>query len=433
MKPRVGNILWVLCMVLLLMLCVQTHGQFMHFRRLKNDTKNASKPVLTWQNYKDGSFQQQTETYLSENFALREWGIRLYNQYCFSLWKKTCDPFFYPGSDHWMYYRPGVLDYYGKETSKFFKTQDDLDEFVDNEVGMLVELREILKNDFGIELLTFIAPDKAFVYPEHLPRLDYDTTVGVAAACFAQKFNEVGFPNIDMTSWFQSIADTSSRLLFMPMDTHWTFASAWGYDSLFRFMDHLNGFGIPRMSIDSITEQPYEGRQDDEATLNLMFKVKNDTPAYKAHISVHADSTSRKPKVLFVGDSFVFAFDNLIPKKELTSYYETWFYFDKVFKGFEKREYKIDEINRLRSILNVDYVVVYSVGYQWCRGTDGFAKCALTAIKDPDQVEVALMMNEVEGKPELMAPINEKAQEKGISQEEMLELAAKWIIENQIK
>lgn len=425
--------MWVLSIVLLLLLLVQTQWQFIHFQQLKNDPKDASQPVLTWQNYQDGTFQQQTETYLKENFAFREWGIRFYNQYCYSLWKKTCNSFFYPGKDHWMYYRPGVLDYYGRETSKFFKTQADLNEFVDSEVGMLKELRDILKNDFGIELLTFIAPDKAFVYPEHLPRLEHDSTVGVAAACFAQKFNEIGFPNVDMTPWFASIADTSSRLLFMPMDTHWTFASAWGYDSLFRFMDHLNDFGIPRMSIDSITEQPYEGLQDDEATLNLLFKVKNDTPSYKAHISVKADSTSRKPKVLFVGDSFIFAFESLIPGKELISYYENWFYYDKVYKGFDKREFKINEINRLRSILNVDYVVVYSVGYQWCRGTNGFVEDALAAIKDPYQVEVALMMNEVEGKPELMAPINEKAQEKGISQEEMLELAAKWIIDNKIK
>ena len=435
MNKRLKDFLWILSMAFLLLLLVQTQWQPIKLDRLalKNDPKDAEKPQLTFKSYKDGSFQEQTEKYLRERFAFREFGIRTYNQYAYSLWRKSCNEFFFPGRDHWMYYRPGVLDYYGREASKFFDSDDDLNEYVDHQVDMLNELRSILKEDFGIELLTFIAPDKAFVYPEHLPRMTHDTTVGVPAQRFTQRFKEIGFPNIDMTTWFSAIADTSSRLLFMPMDTHWTFSSAYGYDSLFRLMDSLNGFGIPRMKINYIAEEPYPGRQDDEATLNLLFKVKNNTPAYRADISVEADSTSRKPRVLFVGDSFIFAFEGLIPRKELISYYENWFYYDKVYKGFDKKEYKINEINRLRSILNVDYVVVYSVGYQWCRGTNGFVEDALSSIKDSEKVEVALLMNEMEAKPALMEMIQEKAESRGVSVEEMLELDAKWIIENEEK
>jgi hypothetical protein len=435
MNKRLKDILWILSIAFFLLLLVQTQWQPIKLDRLalKNDPKDAERPQLTFESYKDGSFQEQTEKYLRERFAFREFGIRTYNQYAYSLWRKSCNEFFFPGRDHWMYYRPGVLDYYGREASKFFDSDDDLNEYVDHQVDMLNELRSILKEDFGIELLTFIAPDKAFVYPEHLPRMTHDTTVGVPAQRFTQRFKEIGFPNIDMTTWFAAIADTSSRLLFMPMDTHWTFSSAYGYDSLFRLMDSLNGFGIPRMKINYIAEEPYTGRQDDEATLNLLFKVKNNTPAYRADISVEADSTSRKPRVLFVGDSFIFAFEGLIPRKELISYYENWFYYDKVYKGFDKKEYKINEINRLRSILNVDYVVVYSVGYQWCRGTNGFVEDALSSIKDSEKVEVALLMNEMEAKPALMEMIQEKAESRGVSVEEMLELDAKWIIENEEK
>jgi hypothetical protein len=433
MNKRVKDILWILSIAFFLLLLVQTQWQPIRLDRLalKNDPKKAQKPELTWENYKNDSFQILTENYLRENFAFREFGIRTYNQYCYSLWKKACNSFFFPGRDHWMYYSPGVFDYYGKEAPKFFESNEKLNEYVDHQVGMLNELRSILKEDFDIELLTFIAPDKAFVYPEHLPRMQRDTSMEHPAACFSRKFKEIGFPNIDMTTWFAHIADTSSKLLFMPMDTHWMFSAVYGYDSLFRLMDSLNDFGIPKMKIDRITSSPYKRRQDDEATLNLLFKVKNDTPAYHANISVEADSTSRKPRVLFVGDSFIFAFENLLPNMELISYYENWFYYDKVYKGFDKREYKISEINRLRSILNVDYVVVYSVGYQWCRGTDGFVEDALSSIKDSEKVEVALMMNEIEAKPYMMEMIKEKAKDKGVTIEEMLELDAKWVIENE--
>ena len=123
----------------------------------------------------------------------------------------------------------------------------------------------------------------------------------------------------------------------------------------------------------------------------------------------------------------------MLPYQEVVSYYENWFYYDKVYKGFDQKEYKISEINRLRSILNVDYVIVYSVGYNWCRGTNGFVEDALASIKDPEKVKVALMMNELEASPELMEMIKEKAKNKGVSIEEMLELDAKWLIENEMK
>lgn len=432
MGKGVKDILWLMTLAFLLLICVQTEWHPIKCFTLKNDPKDAPKPTWTWQNYKSGAFQKQAESYLRENFAFRELKIRIYNQFRYSLWKESCNAFFYPGRHHWMYYRPGVLDYYGQEAAKFFESDEKLMEYVDHQVDMMNELRDILKRDHGIELLTFIAPDKAFVYPEHLPPIDNQlkSLNTNPSQYFSKRFKETGFPNIDMTTWFAAIADTSSRHLFMPMDTHWTFSSAYGYDSLFRLMDSLNGFGIPRMKINGITEKPYKGRQDDEATLNLLFKVKNDTPDYHAEIIVEADSTSRKPRVLFVGDSFIFAFENLIPNRELISYYENWFYYEKVFKGFDKKTYQINEINRLRSILNVDYVVVYSVGYQWCRGTNGFVEDALAAIKDPYQVEVALKMNEMEAKPELMAMIAEKAEDRGVSLEEMLELDAKWLIDN---
>ena len=394
MNKWVKHILWTLSMAFLLLLWVQTEWQPFSLDRwtLKNDPKDAPKPVLTMQSYKRGDFQGQAERHLRENFAFRELGIRTYNQFRYSLWKVSCNEFFFPGKDHWMYYRPGVLDYYGQEAAKFFESDEKLMEYVNN------QLKSLTTNP---------------------------------SQYFSKRFKETGFPNIDMTSWFASISDTSSRLLFMPMDTHWTFSSAYGYDSLFRLMDSLCPFNIPTLRIDSITAKKYEGRQDDEATLNLLFKVRNNTPDYTAHVSVETDSTTRKPRVLFVGDSFIFAFECLMPIRELVSYYENWFYYDKVFKGFDKKTFQINEINRLRSILNVDFVIVYSVGYQWVRGTNGFVEEALAAIKDPEKVKVAMKMNEMEAKPELMEMIQEKAENKGVTLEEMLELDAKWLIENE--
>ncbi|MBO4573704.1 MAG: hypothetical protein J5708_00055 [Bacteroidales bacterium] len=428
------KILCIVTTVLLSLLFVQTTWHPFTYLKLKNDPQKAHKPELTFTNYCKGSFQSQVDEYLKENYATRAICIRTVNQY--NYWfdnKKTCTGFMLPGKDNWMYYRPGVLDYYGKEGPTHFKTDFELRNYIDNQVDMLNELRGILRNDYGIELLSFIAPDKPFIYPEHLPDMERDTTMVNAGDYFAQRFAETDFPNIDMKPWYKAIADTSQRLLFMPMDSHWQYASVFGFDSLFRLMNSLNDFGIPQMKINGIKTSRYKGRQDDEATLNLLFKIPNHTPLYTADISVISDSTSRKPKVLFVGDSFIFAYEWLIPKKELTSYYENWFYYDNVYKGFNKAKYKLKDINKLRSVLNADFIVVYSVGYQWYHGTRGFVEDVLSAIKDPYQVEVAKTMNRIESDEEWMQKIREKAQDKGVSVERMLELDAQWVVEHKNK
>lgn len=430
-EDLVSNTLKVVTILLFALFVLQTTWHPIEYLKLKNDSKDAPKPDLSFKNYCDGTFQTQVDDYLKDNYATRALCIRVHNQYDYTFKnKKTCNDFFRPGKDNWMYYNPGVLDYYGHEGPKHFESDDELMEFIDNEVAMLNELRDILRDSFDIQLLSFIGPDKPFIYPEHLPDMKKDTTMRNAADYFAQRFADTGFPNIDMKPWYKAIADTSSRLLFMPMDSHWEWASVYGYDSLFRLMNSLNDFGIPKMKINGIKESKYRDRQNDEKTLNLLFKVPNDTPLYTADISVISDSTSRKPKMLFIGDSFIFAYEWLIPKMELTSYYENWFYYDKAYKGFGKKEYKVKEINRLRSILNADFVVLYSVGYQWYRGTRGFAEDALASIKDPYQVNMALMMNRIEDDADWMKLIREKAQQNGISYEKQLELDAKWMIEH---
>lgn len=431
METRLKNILKITTIVVLALLTVQTTWHPFEYLQLKNDPQNAPRPELTFQNYSKGEYQRQVDNYLRENYATRALSIRTHNEYRYDFFdKETCNSFFFPGEDNWMYYRPGVLDYYGQEAPKFFKSNEELRQYFDNQLDSLCELRSILKNDYGIELLSFVAPDKPFIYPEHLPKMERDTTLIHGASYYSERAKEIGFPNINMISWYAKIADTSSRNLFMPMDSHWTYSAAYGYDSLFRFMDSLNDFSIPKMKIGKINEHKYIGRQDDEATLNLLFKLRNDTPKYTAEISVIADSTSRKPKVLFVGDSFIFAFEWMTVKKDLISYYENWFYYDKVYKGLDKKQYSINDINKLRSVLNVDFVVLYYVGYQWYTQTRAFVSDILSSIKDPEQVEVALMMNHIESDPEWMKMIRDKAQQNGISDEKQLELDAKWMIEH---
>ncbi len=425
--------LFAVLMVLLLAPLLQYKFDIIGVKKLKNFTPQAPEPELTFDSYRSGKFQAQSEKYLSERYGFRPVTIRLYNQYLYTCYKKTCSAFFTPGKDGWMYYRPGVLDYYGLEAPKHLKSREKAIEGFEYEIGQMNELRSILKNDFGIEYLTFIAPDKAFIYPEHLPDMDRDTSIMNPADYFSRRLKETGFPNVDMTAWFKKIKDTTTMELFKPMDSHWEYMAAIGYDSLFRFMDSLNNFGIPKTHVERITKTVTSEKQDDEKTLNLLFRNWWHTNSYTAEVSVTTDSTTRKPKVLFVGDSFIFALESQFPIKQVLKDKEIWFYYDDVWAGFDKKTYRLKDINKLKSVLKADFVVYYSVGHQWWSGTGRFTDDILRDIKDPKKVAIAQMMIEMENKPYLMQEIKKKAQDRGVSVEKMLELDAKWIIEHKNK
>ncbi len=332
------------------------------------------KPELTLQSFASGQYQSQTEQYSRENFGFREWNIRLYNQFNYSLFNQTTCHFITPGKDGFLFYAEAFRDYYGIEPINQYKTYDRAREWAEKNVRMMNKLRYVLK-DYGIEFLCFMAPNKAEIYPEYLP---YHTPAPDdaihTAAYYDSLMTAIDFPHVEMTKWYQSMKDTASFLLFPKRDTHWRYSAVYGYDSLFSYMNSLNGFGIPDIHVDRLVKLDTMYPENDEQTLNLIFPIGNDSPKYRADITV---DPGHKPKVLFVGDSFIWDLETYMPWKEILEDVEIWFYNKSAFMGFEKEKHPITEIDRLQSILKADYVVWYSSGYQWGLASYDFVEDAL--------------------------------------------------------
>ena len=356
---------------------VQEHYKICEIKPLKGVTLTTEFPKFTVESFSKSKYQSQIEKYIAENFGFREFVIRLYNQYIWSCYHKTYSHFLIPGKGNWIYYAEAVNDYYGREQIKWHKTPEEAKEWYDKNVVMMCQLRNVLQS-YGIEFLSFMAPSKAHVYPEYLPERSRNTTTFNAIEYYDKALTEAGFPHIEMTKWFKSMRDTLPYPIFPTMDNHWQFTSVYAYDSLFRFMDNLNNFGIPKIKYGE--PQAYDLKfQSDEATLNLLFPVKNKNIDYKLDVEIECDENCRKPKVLFVGDSFIWALDSHTPWEELMEDVEIWFYNSSVFKGFNRRPYKKEDINILREMLRADYIVFYTSGHQWHRATYNFVEQALLA------------------------------------------------------
>lgn len=377
MKNRISTILCLLTMMGFVFVFVQEKWHPFKLKPLAGVTFTTEKPHLTLQSFSKGNYQRNVEQYSRENFGFREWHIRLYNQINYTLFNQTTCHFIVPGKDGWLFYTEAYNDYYGIEPIHQFKTYDRAREWARKNVRMMNKLKYVLK-DFGIEFLCFMAPNKAEVYPEYLPYHQPAPSDAIhTAAYYDSLMTAIDFPHVEMTKWYQNLKDTTSFLLFPKRDTHWRYSAVYGYDSLFNYMNSLNGFGIPDIRIDRLVKLDTMYCENDEQTLNLIYPIGNDSPKYRADISVDCGEGCRKPKVLFVGDSFVWDLETYMPWRQFLEYVEIWFYNKSAFLGFEKEKHPIGEINRLRSILNADYVVWYSSGYQWGLSSYDFVEDAL--------------------------------------------------------
>ena len=377
MKKRFCNILCLVTMACFVLIFVQEKWHPFKLTPLAGESFVTEFPAFTMENYTSGHLQRDLEQYSKENFGFREWAIRLYNQYSYSCFNKTYCHFIVPGKNGYLFYTEAFREYYGIEPLHFYKTYDRAREWAQQNVRMMNKLRYVLK-DYDIEFLCFMAPDKAEVYPEYLPYHEPPTPDAIhTAAYYDSLMTAIGFPHVEMTKWYQAMKDTASFSLFPKRDTHWRYSAVYGYDSLFCYMDSLNNFGIPDIRVNGLIKLDTMYPENDEKTLNLIFPIGNDSPKYRADITVDCGKGCRKPKVLFVGDSFIWDLETYMPWKEILEDVEIWFYNKSAFVGFEKEKYPITEIDRLRSILNADYVVWYSSGYQWSRASYGFVEDAL--------------------------------------------------------
>ena len=376
-KISYGLILFTLLMVFLFVPVIQEWGGVFPVKPLKGVFEPTPKPELTFDNYKSNIYQTQIEKYVSEHFGMREPVIRLYNQYVWSAYNKTYCHFIVPGKDGYLYYALAVNEHYGLELPKHYKSNEEAMKDADTELRQMNKLRHVLK-DYGIEFVAFIAPDKPEVYPEYLPRRDADTNSIHLTDYFSRRMDEIGFPYINMTDWFISMRDTASFPIFPKTDSHWRYSAIYGYDSLFRFINALDGeVKFPNIHIGPPTAYESDKLEGDEETLNLIFRIRGDKTKYKSDITVETDTTKRKPKVLFIGDSFIWSLGEFMPAREIMADREIWFYNNTAYVDFDNKTVSVKEIDRLSHILNADYVVFYSAGHQWWEATYGFAKDAL--------------------------------------------------------
>ena len=377
--------------MLLFLPMLQTHVLHIPLKPLNGVTIETEKPDFNLESYRSGDYAKQKEAYLGEHFGFREPVIRLYNQYLWDFYKKTYAHDVVAGKQGWLYTPESVRDYYGTEMKRWQHSPEAARQHFDREVKYMNRVRNILK-EYDVELLAFIAPEKSFLYPEYLPDREHDTTTFNACAYFLHRFEECGFPCIDMTEWFGLMKDTVNYPLIPQTGAHWVFPAVYAADSLFRFMGNLKGIELPKLTIGELHESDNHGADNDlEQLLNLSLPIrKHYGYSPTAEVTVESGPNSVKPKVLFIGNSFMWGITNQVPMREVFDDVEFWYYFSTAYSGEDLTETTpVLDLNLLEKLLDFDYIVWFTTGNQLNKGTNGFAQSAILTLGVDDSIRQA--------------------------------------------
>lgn len=383
----------VLTVIVLLLPLMQDYVFKFKFKSLYGVFFKTEKPQLTFKTVASGHYQTNIEKYISENYGFREPTIRLYNQYLWDFYKKTPVNYVVRGKENWLYFIQNVNEYYGTEIYRWYDSSEEARKTFERRARIMNKLRLVLK-EYGVEFWAFEAPEKGLLYPEFLPDRERDTTTISATGFYTEKFAEYGFPFIGMTDYYKQIKESADYPLFTKYGFHWNISCVYGADTLFRTMENLSGKNMPHLRLENFhpySDEEYEKQKIDfdiEQTLNLTRRMKYEgqTPLF-ADVIIDTDSSCVKPKVFFIGDSFLWRIHDLVDFKQVLGDSRFWYYNSTAYYGDNIAKMRsASDFDQLREIFKSDFIVLFSHGSQIHKFSYGFAENALLKICVPDSI-----------------------------------------------
>ena len=282
-------------------------------------------PNLGWRAWWQGTLQPEIDAWLNRHIGLRGRWVRAANQINYSLFREL------PGGE-------GTKVVLGREGFLFEKVYVDTyrragqspDAKLREASAAVRRLQDRLAAD-GIAFLLVIAPSKAEIYPEYLPkeadvagrplrRSNYENMIGV--------LRQDGVNLVDAhqlcLEWKR---EAGTPLLFAHSGTHWNhYGAARVIEQITSRLRELTGKDLPAMPvIGSKTNQLIMGPDNDLGDLaNLWSRRQLAGP--QIHPVRERQPGTHRPDILFVCDSFGTKLTDLMTRGKLYRQQDTYYY-----------------------------------------------------------------------------------------------------------
>jgi len=358
MEHTIKNGILIIFFSILLLPFLQQNLPFISSGRLYGYTPEAPNVAFSFEKWWDGSYTQEKNKYLNDNVGFRPDMVRLNNQVNYSLCHAIHTGRIVEGMDHYLYINNYTDGYYGRDFIGY--------DSIRHTMVKLKAIQDTLQR-MGKTLILAYSPSKEFVYPEYIPlylRSKVRTITNFDA--MVHTGDSLGINQVNFNSWFMGMKNKTTEAIYARQGIHWTiYGSYLAADSLARAIERLRHIHMPhpvwtKMEHSNI---PKYGDNDIALTLNLIYPIVSETFTYP-EVTYPQDKSMVKPNVIYIGDSFLIAWDAQWVLDNLNNNWQIWYY----MKGFMNKDNRLNgstmaDFDWVSAIKNTDCVVImYTTG-----------------------------------------------------------------------
>lgn len=378
-------------MAVFLLAILQGATHFVPVKQLKGAYVGAERPRLTVADFASGNFQRGLDRYVKEHYGWREWSIRMYNQYLWTVYHRSTNPgAVCLGRENYLFEPWSVDEYYTGCFSHFYPDSipnNERERLLLRRMSRLSKVQAILEEQ-GVHLFLAMLPGKEWVCPQYLPDRSEEASMGNCRAysTYSLHASSYGIRHVDICHCFDSLEGKVPYRLFTQTGTHWSnIASVYAFDSIMHFMQT---FGPAIRPV--VLGRPYKGRTrepdaDLDELLNKMFRIPTERNQY-VDATLGNPIATEDPSLLVIGDSFFWNVLYNFPIQELFSNFRYWYYFSTIY--YDPNHANVSEVNLVEELLCSDYVMLSYCPVQLYDMGNGFIDRALLELcYDREEIE----------------------------------------------
>jgi len=370
MEEKTKKKLLVFIFMILFLPMVQQNLKIIKSGPLYGRYSHAPDVQFSFEHWFDDTYQKGKSQFYNDFLGFRPDLLRLNNQLDFSLFDKIHGKWALLGQENCLYQYHYIDEYYGVDFIG--------DSLILQKSLKLKAIQDTLEH-LGKTMVLVYAPSKADFFPEDFPKDHMNLPEKKTNFnAFLHTGDSLGIKQLDLNSWFISLKKTSKELLFSKQGIHYTiYGSILAADSLVNYLEQRRNIKMVHPGWTTATHTKIARDPDDDIAReqNLIFRISDETFCYP-DLQYPDSDTLKKPKAIFVGDSFGL---NLVKEgliQNIFADWEYWYYFNRVYKiNYTDEDHPfsgMDNYDWKSALNNTDCIVLIYTTYTLSQIGHGF-------------------------------------------------------------
>lgn len=356
---RFYTVLFSIVLIGLFLPMIQMVKPFAEVGNLFGSIVPTKKDSLTAESWFNGTFQENRNAYINEQFGFRSTAVRIHNQIAFSLFHKAKANGVIIGKEDYLYEIKYINAYRGAE--EIFQSE------LDSNLFMLKAIQSKLK-ERGVEFVVVMNPGKASFYSEYIPDEFPIVSDRSYYSEYQKGLREQGIQHIDFGKWFREMKGKTPAPLFPKTGIHWSqYGATLAADSLVNYCMNLFGKEMNEFVWNKNNlplQTTMEGVDDDMGLgMNLYWPIDVLPMAYprldmNAKDNTVASKSVIHPRVAVISDSYFFNLLQLPWAPDIFQSLNFYFYNKQLHKRPESTLTSSDPLSQMKEIEKSNVVFV---------------------------------------------------------------------------